>query len=591
MFRFLQQQLTTPVKTNHQPRVVFWLTLSLTFAVIYAYVGGLKLAFADDYIIQDDGRQHVFWMLRFLEPGLFPNDPITDYFQSLAPFGYTSLYKLTASLGINPLTFSKILPLLLGLTATGYCFGVTITFIPIPAAGFLAASLLNQNLWMNDNLASATPRAFVAPFFLMFLYYLIKRSVAGCLIAIALLASFYPSYALVAAGVIVLQLIRWREGSLALSSHREDYWICGAGLVVVFITLLPFALSISDFDPVISLEQAKALPEFYPGGRSTFFWDNPLIYWFWGRGGMFSYTVFLSPLLLFGLLFPILIFFPKRFPLVGQLQPQTIILLHTLITGFSLFFAAHLLLFRLHLPGRYTQYNIPILLAITGAIALTLLLDSLFRWAQNSPWLPKFITLLVTTALTLTVLLYPGVIEAIPQSFYVHGDYEELYQFFAQQPKDTMIASLTDEADNLPTFSQRSVLISREAAIPYHLGYYLPFRQRVLDVLEAQYSPDLTTVQAVNQKYKIDFWLLNHKSFTPELLEAPERESIVDHFESSHKSWLQQYQPLVSQIHQQLLQGQTPALARVADACTVFDDGQYYVLDTRCIDQINDLSS
>lgn len=50
-------------------------------------------------------------MQRFLEPDLFPQDIIADYFQSVTPYGYTNLYRLIATLGIEPLLFNKILPL------------------------------------------------------------------------------------------------------------------------------------------------------------------------------------------------------------------------------------------------------------------------------------------------------------------------------------------------------------------------------------------------------------------------------------------------------------------------------------------------
>ncbi|MEB3885120.1 hypothetical protein [Lyngbya sp. CCY1209] len=72
----------SPPSTPHT--LLLWLGLSLVFATIY---GGLAIAeaFSQDYVIQDDARQHVFWMRRFLDPDLFPNDAIADYFQSVAP--------------------------------------------------------------------------------------------------------------------------------------------------------------------------------------------------------------------------------------------------------------------------------------------------------------------------------------------------------------------------------------------------------------------------------------------------------------------------------------------------------------------------
>lgn len=184
----LHKLLTAPTSKS---QVMFWLSLSLTFAFIYSLLG-LREAFSGEYVVQDDARQHVFWMQRFLDPQLFPNDLIANYFQSVAPAGYTAIYQVMAGLGINPWLLNKLLPPVLGLITTGYCFGVCLKLLPLPAAGFIATLLLNQSLWMKDDLVSATPRAFVYPLFLAFLYYLLRRSLLLMCVAIALLGLFYP---------------------------------------------------------------------------------------------------------------------------------------------------------------------------------------------------------------------------------------------------------------------------------------------------------------------------------------------------------------------------------------------------------------
>lgn len=97
----------------------------------------------------------------------------------------------------------------------------------------------------------------------------------------------------------------------------------------------------------------------------------------------------------------------------------------------------------------------------------------------------------------------------------------------------SLIASLAEEANNLPTFAQRSILVGREYAIPYQLGYYRQFRQRTLELINAQYSPNLTAAKNLIHKYKIDFWLLDKAAFTPEYI--------------ANNSWLKQYQPATAE--------------------------------------------
>ncbi len=158
------QQFLIPLNSAKSSHKIFWLSLSLTFATIYS-LGALQQAFSGEYVVQDDARQHVFWMGRFLDPELFPNDLIADYFQSVAPRGYKTFYWLFAKLGIAPIFLNKLLPLGLSLVTAAYCFGVCFQILPIPVAGFLASILLSQNIWYQDDIVSGTPRAFLYPLF------------------------------------------------------------------------------------------------------------------------------------------------------------------------------------------------------------------------------------------------------------------------------------------------------------------------------------------------------------------------------------------------------------------------------------------
>jgi len=147
------------------------LGVSLAYSLL-----ALLQAFSGPYVVQDDARQHVFWMQRFMDPELFPHDLIADYFQSVAPAGYSAFYWLMAQVGLDPLFVAKLLPTVLGLVATAYCFGVSLRIFPVPAAACLSTMLLNQTLWMTTALVSGTPRAFLYVGFLAFLYYLVRRS-------------------------------------------------------------------------------------------------------------------------------------------------------------------------------------------------------------------------------------------------------------------------------------------------------------------------------------------------------------------------------------------------------------------------------
>lgn len=569
--RFLTPASKTPIS-----QVVFWLSLSLTFSAIYSLLA-LREAFSSQYVVQDDARQHVFWMLRFIDPELFPKDLIADYFQSVAPAGYSTLYHVAASLGINPLIFNKFLPLVLGLITSGYCFGVCLQLLPVPAAGFIATLLLNQNLWVKDDLVSGTPRAFVYLLLLAFLYYLLRRSLLPYLIAIALIGLFYPQAIFLCAGLLILQLAQWQSGSLRLSQDKEDYRFCAAGLGVIVLVMLPYALTSSEFGPVITVAEARKLPEMGPKGRSEFFLNNPLDFWLNGyRSGMFSKSLFTPVTLCTGLLLPVLVRFPSQFPLVREIKSSILVLPQLLLVSVGMFFAAHAVLFKLHLPSRYTNYSFRIIVALASGIVLCVILDAVLHWAsqQTQARLPlrQFIALGATALIGAALVFYPSLIKNFPETAYEVGGVPPLYEFFQKQPKDSLIASLANEVSNLPTFTGRSILVGLEYAIPYHLGYYRKFTQRTLDLIRAQYSPNWTEVKDFIQKYGIDFWLVEQTAFTPEYF--------------TNNRWLQAYQPAALEAIDSLKQGTSPALSSVMSKCKVFEAQSLVVLGTSCLKSV-----
>lgn len=574
----LHKFLTAPVAKTFDSRMIFWFSLSLTFAAVYGLLG-LQIAFSSEYVVQDDARQHVFWMRRFLDPSLFPNDWIADYFQSVAPLGYTTLYRLFAIVGIDPVLLSKFLPIVLGLITTAYCFGVCLQILPVPMAGFLSTLVLNQYLWLRDDLVSGTAVAFIYPLFTAFLYYLLQGSLALMCVAIALLGLFYPQGVFVCAAILILQLLHWRHQRPHLSQNRRDYWFSGTGLGVAVLVMSIYALKTSKYGPVITAAEAKTLLEFGPTGLSKFFIDDFGDFWFTGqRTGMMPKFGLIVPILTALLLPLLMLLFPTLFPLVRQITKKIALLGQTTLASLFMFCMAHLLLFKLHLPSRYTEHSLRVVTALAAGIAITVILDAILLWARprqkaKDKTLQERQRLAVglTTLLLTVFILQPAFLKRFPEADYKVGQLPSLYQFFAQQPKDILIASLAEtEVTNLPTFAKRSILVGGVGfPVPYHKGYYAEIRQRTIDLINAQYSPDLNQVQNFIQKYGVDFWLVELSAFTPTYI--------------TQSQWISQYQPAASDAVARLEQGINPSLASVMDRCSVFQTGSFLVLQAECV--------
>ncbi|NET24029.1 hypothetical protein [Okeania sp. SIO1I7] len=555
---------------------IFWFGLSLAIVLIYGFES-LKVSLQSEYFIQDDARQHIFWMRRFLDSELFPQDFIADYFQSVAPWGYKTFYLLITSLGIDPIFLGKLLPIFLGLISTIYCFGISLQILPIPAVGFFSSLILNQTLWMEDDLVSATPRAFFYPLFLAFLYYLLRNSFFPVLIAIALQAIFYPHTVLLSVTILTIRLFSYDKKRLKLTSILLNYWLWLGAIITAAIILLPYKFSATEFGSIITAAEAKLQPIFnYVDGnygRAFFFHENPLIFWLVGPRSGILFLGFLPPLAIASLFLPFVLGKSQKFPLAKQVSLKVEILVQILLASIGLFFLAHTFLFQLHFPNRYVYHSMRVMIPIAAGIALTIWLDSYLNQVisqlKNGLTFPQRIYLGGTVLLLAILSIIPFSQDlTIDNQFYIKGKEIELYQYLLAQPKDTLIASISKESDNLPTFAQRSTLVAQEYSLPYHTEYYAQFSQRAKDLIQAQYTSNPEEVNNFIQKYGIDFWLLDLTAYNPRYV--------------ADKELIRQYD-LAETIIYQLEQNMIPALSVTIENCKVLTSKRIVLLPTSCI--------
>ena len=558
----LESLLTAEVTKAFDLRTIFWFIASLIFSAVFAE-RALAQAFSSPYVLQDDWRHHVFWMARFADPDLFPHDLVANYFQSIAPIGYTTLYKTLARAGVDPFLFAKLLPMALGLITTAFCFGASLRILRVPAAAFLASLLLNQSLWLRNGLVSATPRAFIAPLFVAFLYFCLSRKLLLTAASIALMGLFFPSTMFIALGVVLLGIFRIEERRLRLSRERSDYVVAVASLAVAAAVLLPYAFKSSTFGPVVTANEAQVMPEFLPGGRMVVFRQNFRGRWITGNHtGMFASGVFAPFTICFGLLLPVVMLLPKRFPLAARIS-RIEIFPRIILASLVIFIAANVLLFRLYLPSRFTTNSFRFVLAMAGGITAVALLDGLLRALGSR------VARIAAAVVFAALVALPLATGPIVDTRYKTGTNPGLYEYLAGQPKDILIASLADETNNLPIFAKRSVLFSRETALPFHKGYYSQIRERVGDLINAQYSADLEQLASFIRKYRVDYLLVDGDAFAPEYV--------------SSDKWVMQYQPAAKDAVTKLKQGVRPALSQLIESCKVYETENMVLISAECV--------
>ncbi len=377
--------------------------------------------------------------------------------------------------------------------------------------------------------------------------------------AFALQGLFYPSIMIVSAGILALGVIRVRSHRLALSDNRQDYILAVGGVMIGVAVLIQYALKSAGHGDVMTASEARLMPEFAAGGRISYFLPDKLEFWLTAplsglMPGAFPVFIWLSILL------PVLHRYPARFPLAKRIGSGANLLTRTVAVSVALFAAAHILLFRLYLPSRYTQHTFRIVMSLAAGAVLAILIDAALGLARNRA-IGYGVVAVVSACLLATTLLLPDV----PQRRYRIGKDVALYDFLRSKPKNALVATLGQEASNIPSFAARPVLTGREYAMPFHKGYYAEFRQRNLDLIEAHYTTDRNRLSGFIMKYKIAFILVERDAFDADYL--------------LKNRYLRQFDPAVSDAVAGLKRGDVPALSTLLESCAVLEDDTFVLLD------------
>lgn len=561
------------IKNNTKQRQEYYLYLSISLLItLYYGIYFYYFVFTQKYIVQDDVRQHIVWLQRFVDPELFKQDIISEYFYDLAPLGFKSLYIWIAQIGISPLLLAKILPPILALITTIYTYLFTLQILPLPIAGGLSSLFINQLIWLNDDLVSATHRAFIYPLFAIFLYYLAKKKIILCLIIMLLQGLFYPHILLIEMVILTIRLLIINQIFFIKFTKKKQphiWWI--AGLIITAIALYPITQKPPELATTITAQQMQQMPEFNLGGRSVFFGGGWFKYWFAGSSGL-SLPLFPTVVWL-GIALPWLL--KTKLPTIKLITHKIDILKQVIIASLTMFWLAHILLPKLHLPSRYTYHSLRFMLAISAGIVVAVLLDLIKQYFKHK----KQFNILEKAKISIACLLAIAIIifPAIPYVFtnwfqnWKVGTEPEIYQYLAQQPKDILVASLSEEANNIPAFSQRSILVGREFAMAYHPTYHNQIKQRTVDLLQAQYSFNINIVQFFIEKYGVDYWLLDSNAFDPQYIK--EKDWLVN------SSWAKD----TNQVIEKLEMGSDFILEDLISSCSVVSTADLNLLESNCI--------
>ena len=89
------------------------------------------------------------------------------------------------------------------------------------------------------------------------------------------------------------------------------------------------------------------------------------------------------------------------------------------------------------------------------------------------------------------------------------ADREAVYTFLKTLPKDTLVASHPNDADNIPLRANRSVLASMETSLALYTGYYGQMADRIAASLAAFHAYDYEVVDRLYGVYGADVFVVN----------------------------------------------------------------------------------
>lgn len=457
----------------------FWLPLTLLLGFI-SCAAFLIIAFQHPGSIPDDSQMFLSWMGRFDDPSLLQGDLMANYWASVSPWFYQGIYRLAALAGIKPVVFVKILPALLYPLMAFYTYRLLRSFRIEPIIAFIATAFLLHILTRGDLVISGTPRALWPLLTLVVLDGLSRQKIWQTALGQLLLTGSYPQMALVTSGVIGLSaFMPWQNPWIDFSRRRIIIIAVAAAATIAGI--VPFMVGTNDFDPTMTLAEAREIPTFQAGGRGQIFREDGSIDFFCSkRTGIFSdrcddpgdpKIIWLTIWYFSGALLLFFALFRRQNPNIAQ----SALPLYLVASSFVFAGLAAVTMFKFHVPSRYM--SVFFLLPYLSTLPIVL------GWLRN-----RTLAVVLSHWHRLSLAMTAGLFIIVAGGFYLAGDVKlevstpqnpPLLAAIAALPQDTVVGGFVMDLDFSPVFTNRSTLFNRELAIAYQRGYFIPILQRM----------------------------------------------------------------------------------------------------------------
>ncbi|MDD9897554.1 MAG: hypothetical protein OXU45_01000 [Candidatus Melainabacteria bacterium] len=485
----------------------------------------------DDTVVQDDFRQSMFWVWRFWDPELFPNDFIASVYSG----GFDRLpllwiiYKIAPAFTGSLVGFTKFAAIILAgfTTAVGYLFYERLSERQAPALAF--ALLLATTLWCTDHLSAMYARSFIWICVLLVMW--LKQAGKDWWASLATLASLFisPIAFLICFAIEGFDLIlNKRDQLFEFGAKSQSSWlVINAAVVLLVYKVLPLTtkgLPFADSE-WYTTEELKTLPEFLPGGRHPIFgsslwdgswWNNE--HWGLGIGFLKISNVLLWAL---GLALLYLVVYRNKHKIEGLFTGMPACLLYS---SLALYVAAQVLFPLLYMPSRFL--GIPLLLVSLITLVTVsdfILSDVVDTFLSKYPAEKK--VYLTSTLLMLVASVYWFHFSR-PQNQYTR--YVKMNKgvadIYRNLPKDAMIAGhpLLPDINLASAIAKRSVFMSYEHSTPsFNKQVLAEVRRRNVLSLKMVYASSAGELRQMMKDNKVTHVVAHLGFYDPAYLARP----------------------------------------------------------------------
>ncbi|HEY1380267.1 MAG TPA: hypothetical protein VGF55_25925 [Gemmataceae bacterium] len=445
-----------------------------------------------------DALAHLPWTYRWRDPGLFPNDIVTDYFHRyhLTPGVRAVYYVLVGLAGIDLTAASR-------LVAAG-CFVATFGLLaatvrvggarwPAVVAG-VAGGLALLALPRTDGyspfywLEGGVSRCPAAAVLLLAVYGLARPSSAAVNVALLLGALTYPPALVIVAAAAVIAGLARRPREAVGDLLRLTPGAAAAALVIG----LWYPLGVDErFGPLVTWADVASAPEIaahhFPHG----------------------------PALVTGTLLPWL---TVNAPALAALAVQACVAgfdrlwrasATLLAAGLVAAVASHVLWPRLYDVERYISWPQRVVLVTTVAAVLARLADR--------PAAGRLAVAAVGVYLVVAAAAGAYRFSRFPPLWEVPA---AVTDFLAAAPADALVAAYPGDGDAVPYFARRSLLVHPVALYPYHRDFHREMVARFEATRDAVYATDWAAVRRLRDRYSVRYLVVDRSRFRPDRYEA-----------------------------------------------------------------------